>query len=172
MRPEGVAAASRELKRAARAHRLISLAETLDDADDAWAAFLTHANRVYLKLRAACHGHPMDWRWWKKKMDERRDDTLLAYIHHARNCDTHRLDQMTEHVPAGQRVFDVPGFGKVAHSGPAHLRLLPVVDKGVTYNPPIDHMQKGIVYADAGHVAFLASVHLHDLVAEAASRVR
>lgn len=172
MRSEGVAAADREMKRAARAHRRIALAESFDDAEEAWVDFLTHANRVYTKLRAACHGHPLDWSWWKKKMDERRDDPLLAYVHHARNCDTHRLEPMTAHISGGQHVFDVPGVGKVYHNGPAHIRPLSVVDKGVTYDPPNRHRDIVLAYAEVGMLAFLAGMYLQELVAEAASRIR
>lgn len=172
MRPEGVAAASREVRRSARAHRRIALAETLEEAEDAWIDFLTHAGKVYTKLRAACHGQPLDWSWWKKKMDERRDDLLLAYVHHARNCDTHRLEPMTAQIPDGQHLFDVSGMEKVQHRGPAHLRPLPVTDKGVTYDPPIRHKNIGLAYADVGMIAFLAGLYLQELVSEAESRPR
>lgn len=172
MRPEGIAAAQRELKRAARAQRRLVTADSLEDADEAWGEFLTHANRVYTKLRAACHGQGVDWMWFKKKMDERRDDPLLSYIHHARNCDTHRLEPMTEHIEAGRGQSDVPGIGKISWGGVAHLRPLPVVDKAVTYDPPTHHFTIGIGYADCGRLSWLASMYLHEMVAEAASRRR
>jgi hypothetical protein len=48
------------MKRAARAHKRLSAADNFDDAEDAWADFLTYANKVYLKLRGACHGQGVD----------------------------------------------------------------------------------------------------------------
>ena len=99
-------------------------AGTLDEADDAWGEFLTHANRVYTKLRAACHGQGVDWMWWKKQINERRDDPLLCYIHHARNCDTHRLEPMTEHVHSDPGLLDVPGIGEAYHGTSHYLRPL------------------------------------------------
>src|SRR4051812_45982882 len=92
MRPEGVAAAQRELKRALRAQAQYASTVRREESEDAYDAFLTHAGRVYEKLRAACHGQGVDWMWWRKKMDERRDDPLLLYIYKARNTETHRLE--------------------------------------------------------------------------------
>jgi hypothetical protein len=148
------------------------MALDLDDADEAWAEFLTHANRVYTKLRAACHGQPLDWMWWKKKMDERRDDPLLCYIHHARNCDTHRLEPMTQHVESASVMVKDPA-GRDALYGPAHLRPLPVIDKCVTYYPPTKHKGYNLAeYVECALITHLAELHLQGLVAEAASRLR
>ena len=172
MRPEGVAAATRELRRAGRATNRFMSAETFEDFEDAWADFLGHANKVYLKLRAACHGQGVDWTWWKKKMNERRDEPLLAYIHHARNSDTHRLEETTQRMPAGSHVADIPGLGPVHYSGPNHLRALPVIDCGVVYPVPTEFRDTKLIYANVGHICLLAQLHLQDLVAEAASRLR
>lgn len=172
MRPEGIAAATRELKRAARAARHISTAENLDEAEDAWEDFLTHANRFYLKMRGACHGQGIDWKWWKSRMDERRDDPLLAYIHHARNSDTHRLEDITERVPAGPFVLHIQGVGTVNYSGPEHLRPLPVTDRGEVYQPPITHFGERLNYPHAGELATRALLYFQGVLAVAASRLR
>jgi hypothetical protein len=74
MRSEGIAAARRELKRLMRARIRFVQANDVEEKEDAWDGFLTHAGKIYSKLRAACHGQGLDWMWWKKKMDERRDD--------------------------------------------------------------------------------------------------
>jgi hypothetical protein len=158
MRPEGIAAAERELRRAVRAHRRLAEANSFEEAEDAWADFLIHAGRVYNKLRAACHGHPLDWTWWRKKMDERRDDPLLAYVHHCRNSDTHRLDQTTNAAPSHVGYF---------------LVILPVVDKGITYPVPQAEKPDGQTVEMYGElVAFFASAYLEELVREASSRLR
>ena len=171
MRPEGLAAAQRELKRALRAQKRFVAGQDFEDAEDAWADFLTHANRLYVKLRAACHGQPLDWTWWKKKLDERRDDPLLAYIHHARNCDTHRLEDTTQRMPAGEYVAEIPG-GRFHYSIEQHLRPLPVTDKGILYPNPQWHMGRPHGFADVAFMALVAGRYLQDLVAEANSRLR
>jgi len=96
MRPEGVSAAQRELKRALRARNRFVSSTDIEEIEDAYDAFLTHAARIHEKLRAACYGHPLDWSWWKKKMDHRRDDPVQLYIHKARNAGTHRLEDFIE----------------------------------------------------------------------------
>ncbi|MFL6725177.1 MAG: hypothetical protein ACJ8FS_01530 [Sphingomicrobium sp.] len=135
----------------------MTVADTHDDVADAWADFLAHANKVYAKLRAACHGQPLDWMWWKKKMDERRDDPLLAYIHHARNCDTHRLEDTTREMRSDiQRPILLP---------------VAVIDKGILYPPPTEHRGQRSA-GDVAFTAWLAGTYLQELVAEAESRLR
>lgn len=156
MRPEGVAAAQRELRRAGRAHDRLVRAERFEEAEDAWADYLTHANRVFLKLRAACHGQ-LEWPWWKRIMDQRRDDPLLAYIHHARNSDTHKLEDTTQRVVFGDSRHDL-------------LRPLPVVDKGITYAVPRTKFGQSI--SSVGRISSYSFAYLVELVGEAASRLR
>ena len=172
MRPEGVAAAAREVKRCVRAHRRLSTAATIEDAEDAWANFLDCAGKVYTKLRAACHGHPKDWGWFGKKLDERSRDQLLIYIHKARNCDTHRLDDITKHH-VGTRTITLANLGQVHHSGPRLIVPLAVTDEhGKIYDVPVKHKDLAIQFADAGMIAFFASKYLQELVKEARSRLR
>lgn len=171
MRSEGVAAASREVKRCARAYRRILTAATNEDAEDAWADFLNCAGKVYTKLRAACHGHPLDWGWFGKKMDERRRDELLLYIHKARNCDVHRLEDITQHR-VGTRTLNDPKLGQVHHSGPRLMMPLSVIDKeGTIYNVPAKHRGLAIEYADVGMIAFFAVKYLRELVKESSFRL-
>ena len=171
MRPEGVAAASREVKRCARAYRRISAAATNEDAEDAWADFLHCAGKVYTKLRAACHGHPLDWGWFGRKMDERSRDELLLYIHKARNCDVHRLEDITQHS-VGTRTLNLPDLGQVHHSGPRVMVPLPVVgDNGTIYNVPGRHRGLAIPYADVAMISYFAVKYLQELVKEASTRL-
>ena len=160
MRPEGIAAASRETKRAYRAYRRILTARSFEAADDAWVDFLNHAGKVYAKLKAACYGHPLDFGWYGKQLDERAKDPLLLYIHMARNCDTHRLEGITAHIPKR---------GK----NEKHLLALPVTDiHGTIYDPPTRYRKIEFGYPDVAIIANLATVHLYNLVEEAASRLR
>lgn len=167
MRPEGVDAAKREMKRALRARDRFVVAKDWEDAEDAYDAFLTHAGRVYEKLRAACFGHPRDWSWWKKKLDERRDDELLLYIHKARNSGTHRLEEGTKWIGAGQHRFHLQSYGTIqqrCHFD--HLSPLPVRDKeGIVYEPPCRHRSRFIGYMDCG-TNYLACWHISSGVGE------
>jgi hypothetical protein len=113
----------------------------------------------------------LDWSWWKKKMDDRRDDPLLCYVHHARNTDTHRLEDTVRRMP-GSFTMILPGLGEVNYSGPEHLLALPVTDKGVVYPPPTEHGGMPVTYPDASYIALAARVYLQTLVNEASSRLR
>lgn len=158
MRSEGVAAAAREMRRAGRAHGRINMAETNEQAEDAWIDFLTHAGKVYTKLRAACYGHPLDWGWFGKKLDERDREPLALYIHKARNSETHRLDDIITARRGGW---------------PRHLRPLPVTDeRGVIYQVPTHYKGLRLGDIDVATLAMFASDHLQDLVREATSRLR
>jgi len=173
MRPEGVASAQRELKRALRARDHFVMATDPEAMEDAWDTFLTHAGRVYEKLRAACHGQ-LDWPWWRKQMDRRRDDELLLYIHKARNSETHRLESATQYLLPGNYQFDLKDYGRIVeYVGFPQLMPLPVRDReGNIYDPPCRHNGRFIGRMDAGTIIWLASTHLQDLVREAASRLR
>lgn len=158
MRPEGITAAQRELKRMIRAQHRCMSKRGFDEKEDAWDAYLTHASKIYGKLRAACHGEPLDWTWWKKKMDERQEDELLLYIHKARNSDTHRLEETTIRLSAGVHTFNLPSYGVLVQNCVSdHLSPLPVRDKeGVVYNPPCRHKSRFIGYMDVVTIMWLA----------------
>jgi hypothetical protein len=164
MRPEGVAAAQRELKRARRAAiRFQSFyldPEETEEAEDLYDAFLTHAGRIYEKLRAACHGQGLDWMWWRKQMDQRRDNQLLLYIHKARNTETHRLEPSGVWLPPNRAL-------------PQMLHPLPVTDRdGNVYFPPTKNFSSVVRPMDVETIMRLGGSYLHSLVEEAASRVR
>lgn len=162
MRPEGIAAAQREFRRALRAYYRLSSSRSFETADDAWADFLTHAGKIYTKLRAACYGHPRDFGWYGKKLDERDSDPLLLYIHKARNSETHRLEGITLHVRANKR-----------QGQPRHVRALPVTDaNGKVYQPPTRCRDIEFTQPDVALMANLATAYLYSLVKEAASRLR
>lgn len=175
MRPEGVAAATRELKRALRATKqFVEAGDDFESAEDAYDTFLTHAGRVYEKLRAACHGHPLDWRWWKKKMDERRDDELLVYVHKARNAETHRLENSTIWLKPGNHQIHLQGYGPILETIYfGQLQPLSVTDReGNVFEPPCRHRQRFFGNIDCGSMIWLAGAYLSELVQEAASRIR
>lgn len=172
MRPEGVAAAARELKRAKRACRRISTAPTMEDAEDAWCDFLTHSGNIYTKLRAACYGHPLDFGWFGKQLDERARDPLLLYIHKARNSETHRLEATVEQAPEASHDAEINNR-PVRINFPRHLRPVPVTDEhGNVYDAPTTHFDEPLGYCDASMLALFATIYFEWLVNAASSRLR
>jgi len=148
-------------------------AADLDDAEDAWAEFLTHASNIYSKLRAACYGHPRDWGWYGKKLDERSRDPLLLYVHKARNTATHRLEDITVQVKAGRQRTVAVGIGWVNVRFPNHVRPLPVTDEnGNIYDVPTTHRGFTFGYCEVGVMSHITNKYFQDLIKEAFSRLR
>jgi hypothetical protein len=92
----------------------------------------------------------------------RRSDELLRYVHQARHAEEHGIDPISTEKPAhmainpkkgithtigymerrgGQLMFD-PETAKniVITFHPAQVRLLPVVNRGVVFRPPVTHL--------------------------------
>ena len=63
--------------------------------EQAWSQFLTQASRFYSKIEQGAKGCKVSEPWFGSKKHERRKDALLSYIHHARDCDEHTIDNTT-----------------------------------------------------------------------------
>ncbi|GEM_PF-3252799 len=149
----------------AEEHRLIC-GEKLDDLASApdfrratvrWSEFLTSHHRWFTRMQQAFGSGPSS-AWFGKLKALRRDSQLLTYLHQARHADEHGLDPIAE----GQGASFVMGRGgaalriesltinngQIAVSGsegglpivpefiPSHLKLNPVIQRGVVYQPP------------------------------------
>jgi hypothetical protein len=184
------------LDRAKRALARFESAPNFDEAEEAWDHFLHGASRVYEKLKAGARGYPESWAWFGKKLDERRDDELLCYIHHARNSDHHRFEDILKREPGGfgigaigrVRVYEfgidwkgepfgrwepeTPGAQLIVHRQFAHLRLVPVIDKAITYPVPTKHSGKPVLDRTVMSVGQLMVAYLESSLDEAASLLR
>jgi hypothetical protein len=153
--------ASAKVKRKADA---VFAAQDLATALDAWEDFLNSAGRFYTKMRAAAVGKPKLWAWFTSKLDERRDDPFLQYMHQARNADVHRLEEsVVLHGRVGFRAvggsiaffggsidsetginFDwkplTPGARMENFIEDARLLLTDVTNSGRTYAVPKTHL--------------------------------
>lgn len=133
-------------------------AKTFSDLDRHWSEFLSLLQRIYNRLGKACQGGPSS-AWYGRLKHERGTDDLLTYVQHARHADEHGIDKIT-------RVFEdsvqftsqgsshirgikiVNGEMVIEHTGspvdvvfePGAVALLPVVNRGVTYQPPTEHL--------------------------------
>lgn len=113
--------------------------------DSAWREFLQKIERVWNKAQAGVHLR----KGWKKLESElvkqRTDDQLLNYLRHARNADEHSLQQVSTDWIANLRASDVaPGSVKVEWDI-WDRPLLPVKNRGITYNPPTEHLGQSIL---------------------------
>ena len=111
--------------------------------EKAWRDFLHRIERVWVKTQAAVHGLPN----WQKIESEvsllRRKDPLLLYLQQARNVDEHSISELAKDWDA--KLKAVQKGNKVQLSWqPWDRPLLPVKNRGVTYDPPKTHMGKSI----------------------------
>lgn len=143
------------LDRAVEAFDRIEAATTLVEIETAWSDFLVFANRVFSKLEQGAKSNGKSKAWFDSKKHERRTNTLLRYVHHARNADEHGIRRVTEKEPGGIVLGVGPGAwrfdGAIGPGGrmivtalggqelgkskfvdviPARVRLVRVIDRG------------------------------------------
>lgn len=109
----------------------------------AWRDFLGHLEKFWTKTQAAVHDLP----GWKKIESEichlRKTDPILSYLQHARNADEHSIQELASDWDAKLTAAQI---GTEVHISwqPWDRPLLPVRNRGVTYNPPRSHLDKSI----------------------------
>jgi hypothetical protein len=108
-----------------------------------WASYLSHADRMFNKLKAGRRSSPKTNEWYEAKIRQRNNDPLLCYLQHARNADEHSLEIVTENRPGFIR--ELPRTAAEVMTGRVtveitepHVRLMPVTDRrgGTRYDPP------------------------------------
>lgn len=74
----------------------------------AWWEFLLASAAIYEKLkRGAKDSGGATQGWWGRAVRERKDDELLSYIHHARDCAYHGIDEVAESVGGAMQIGPV-----------------------------------------------------------------
>lgn len=97
MKRDAVDQAEDRLNRAMLALDRLASAERPELADKAWSEFLVAVGGIYGKLGSGAKGNRRSEAWWGKKIHERRTDSLLAYLHHARNADEHTTAPLSDY---------------------------------------------------------------------------
>lgn len=196
MNARGFRHAERALAKVQTCFARLQQADDLEEVADAWEDFLQAAAKVYEKFRAASRGDPQTWGWFGRVEEERRSDPLLCYLHHARNADFHRFEEIVE--PAGP-IHGIKSTGGVRINSlqiiqgrlvsgsleptspaseitismyPSHLRLLPVTDRGIVYDVPTQHEGREVGVISVMKAAELAVGYLNRLVVAASQFLR
>ncbi|HKR24224.1 MAG TPA: hypothetical protein VJS15_03115 [Allosphingosinicella sp.] len=195
MKREAIEKARVRLGRAREAAKLLERPDGHIDFETAWTDFLLAANGVYTCLEQGAKATPQSRQWFGGKKQERRKDSLLQYLHQARNADEHGLDRTTPELEAEDTVT-IPHGGNIAGirltlpDGRVVLQPLPpeaaqvrlklwsvtltdAVDSRykTTYPPPREHLGKPIPENTPDTVAKLALDYLTALIDEAERRV-
>jgi hypothetical protein len=136
-------------------------ARSFGEFEDAWRDYLGALGRVWSKVERACqHIRNQFEPWQQPTTNERRTDPLLRYLHHARNADTHTIQEIVLFAPGSMTIQPTRPGGwfiermvirdgqLVEYSGdqpirqeitPPRIQLLPVTDRGVIYQTPTEH---------------------------------
>jgi len=115
----------------------------LSDYERAWRDFLRHIERFWTKTRVAVK-HLTGWGKIESEISFlRKTDPVLLYLRHARNADEHSIQQLATDWDAKLKV-DRTGADIHISWQPWDRPLLPVRNRGVTYNPPRSHLGNSI----------------------------
>jgi hypothetical protein len=86
----------KKLEKAQSALQRLEHAKNLKETEAAWSDLLMAAASIYSKLEQASKLTGKTTAWYGRVKHERKTDTLLSYIHHARNADEHGLEDITK----------------------------------------------------------------------------
>ena len=113
------------------------------DYERAWREFLRHIERFWTKTRVAVK-HSTGWGNIESEISHlRKTDPVLLYLRHARNADEHSIQELASDWDAKLKVDRVGAELHISWQ-PWDRPLLPVRNRGVTYNPPRSHLGKSI----------------------------
>lgn len=167
-----------ELEQAKKRIALMRTAKSLDEFEEHWKEFLGRLERVWYKAASHFSRSPK-WNGWKGKFEqERKKDALLSYLINARGADEHTIGEITGRDPGGIGINPAVGNSmyierlEIRNSVidikspqslridffPTKLKLLPVTNRGRTYDVPQSHLG--------------ASVNAEDIPSTAESAVR
>ena len=182
----------------AKAHlKRLDASKKYDDERRHWYDFLLSSNGAFSSLEQGSKGFGKSEAWFAKKRQERRSDSLLCYLQHARNADEHGIRPVTEldcqkivmvedgkPVAAIENVVGNTGTFRVLSDSepnlqkinemriyPDRAKLIRVTDRGVAYDPPSEHL--GLAIQDNGPIAVarLMVQYIEPMIAEAGSLI-
>lgn len=162
--------ARKELRSAQRALESMRRASSLDELEEAWIAYLRHLERTWNKAQAQLKGSSKFQGWTYRGRTEalRKNDPLLAYLRNARGCDEHGIDPIAEKRHGGigidaaegnrlhiRKLEMINGTIRIASPNklkitidPGQFRLVPVINRGVTYPVPTSHLESNLTGTD------------------------
>lgn len=156
-----------ELDKAKKSADEILTSKNLTEIDDHWKAYLNYIERIWNKAQSHFKKSPKWNNWQGKYVQIRRNDELLSYLINARGAEQHTVEEITQQqrggfgidpvIPGGEVVINNMIFGKrgdpvrislgtdaIITTIPAMVKLLPITNRGVTYEVPKKHLGKDI----------------------------
>lgn len=195
MLSKAVDQARARLQKAENATVALKAATSYRDQVSAWSVFLQAASTVYTKLEQGSKSSGASMGWFGTKKSERRKDPLLRYLHFARNCDEHGLEEITQHqgtdygfngeISGRSLVVNPIGRPRGVYAlddGPAiipslvldRMKLVRVTDSrfGDSADPPCEHLGMQLPEQSPQRLAEAALIYLNHMVEEAAKLAR
>jgi hypothetical protein len=183
MDKKAVDAAGKEYARAAEYVSIIRTSPDFASVEKAWSTFLVTNGRVFTKLEQGSKSSSKSVAWWREKLCQRRRDALLCYLWHARNADEHTIEEITERqdtkktiVQPKSRIVTLMEQGLIGspiapleaiETTLVNVRLRDVMDRGMLYVTPGEHLGIPILDASPANVASLALAYLDLMLKEA-----
>jgi hypothetical protein len=171
-----------ELGRAVAAVDAMRNAKTLEEFEENWKELLRRTERTWNKIHAH-FGKSPKWSSWHIKFESlRKTDQVLSYLVNARGAEEHTVNEIVGREPGGIGINAAEGNslyiermeitgGKITIQSSQKLKidfisarttLMPVLNRGRTYQVPTEHLGKPIdsknvvAVAEAG-IAFYRS---------------
>lgn len=175
-------AARKELQRAAESRDQLKSAANLVELDSRWRETLRLIERCWNKTQAEMRPNSK-WQGWTVRGEieaQRRSDPLLCYLYHARGADEHGIAELTLVKPGHLTINPETGSelhiermtivdGKITELKakqpvsvtfePNKFVLAPVVNRGVTYPVPTEHLGVKLPTEDPVAIASVGIVY-------------
>lgn len=194
MDAKALAHAKTRLSQAEKAVEALRSTNNFDEIERSWSLFIMSLGTIYTKLEKGSKSSPESNAWFQSVKVERKSDTLLQYLHQARNADEHGIIDITTRdsrelvqpirlpngktaalkfqLPAGSDTFTVTEReGQNSFVGPQTVSdavaLVPVTNRGVFFPVPTSH--QGVPFTAVGvlNVAEAGLIYARSLVSAA-----
>jgi hypothetical protein len=145
--------------------------------------FLDNANKVFTRLEQAANATTKGKAWWSSQVHEWKKDPLLQYVRQARDATNHSIQEIAQPNPGratpitdaspeelaemhkeAQKVglpYALLGGFEVVWP---HIEVLEVVNKGVIFPRPAEHLGKPMTATTPAGIGDLALVHLEKMI--------
>lgn len=165
-----------ELTAAHKAIAAMKLAQTMDEYEAEWRAFLNCLEKLWVKLERSCQPFKDVFQPWQAEdATRRRDDELLRYLKAARHADNHSIQDVAKLNPGFQALrFTNPNGTYIEHMSikdgkiveyrgdpvtievvAPHPAAVRVMNSGVWFEPPTMHLGKPVTTAHPTELAEL-----------------
>jgi hypothetical protein len=184
-----VVEAKGRLKKAKESLARLRAADNFEDFRSAWSDFLIATAGFYSKLESGTKNSPHA-AWFGRKKHERKADSLLQYMHQARNADEHGIEPVAHFGGRRLIVGGLPGQSirvqinsmsidhadftatadvgePIVHYTPVVAKLVPVKNHGVLFEPPTEFNGKRLDDDRPETVGELLVMHLDRIIEEA-----